>query len=69
MLTDVIYSGPFYTAPKPRTEKSAATHMAPPEGTQLKTGNGRVELTGTGVDATFIVDLKAKAWISQRMGG
>ena len=66
-LTDVIYSGPFYTAPKPRPEKPAATPKATPEGVQLKTGNGRIELTGTGVDATFIADLKA--WISQRTGG
>ena len=66
-LTDAIYSGPFYAPPKPRAAKPSTAPKALPAGVQLKAGNGRIELTGTGVDAAFIADLKA--WLSQRSGG
>jgi len=65
-LTDVIYSGQFYTPPKPRVAKTVGARRELPTGVRLKTGKGRIELTGTGVDAAFIAELKA--WLSQRNG-
>jgi ParB family chromosome partitioning protein len=63
-LTDVIYSGPFYTPSKPRAAKASSVPKALPGGVRMNTGSGRVELIGTGVDAAFIADLKA--WLADR---
>jgi len=65
-LTDVIYSGPFYTPPGPRAAKHPASLKALPTGIRMNTRKGRIELTGTGIDEEFIADLKI--WLSQRNG-